>query len=37
LVTIYDSSTTNVLVYNLLPTPITHPLWEEEALEEEAD
>jgi hypothetical protein len=37
LVTIHDSSTTNVLIYNLLPTPIAHPLLEEKAFEEEAD
>jgi hypothetical protein len=37
LVTIHDSSTTNVLIYNSLPTPIAHPLFEEKALEEEAD
>ncbi|KAE8124697.1 hypothetical protein FH972_019561 [Carpinus fangiana] len=37
LVMINDSSTTNVLIYNLLPTPIAHPLLEEKAIEEEAD
>ena len=37
MVTIHDSSTTNVLIYNLLQTPIAHPHLEEEALEEEAD
>jgi hypothetical protein len=37
LVTIHDSSTTNVLIYNLFPAPIAHPLQEEKALEEEAD
>jgi hypothetical protein len=31
LVTIHDSSTTNVFIYNMLPTPIAHPLLEEEA------
>ena len=37
LVTIHDSSTTNVLIYNLLQTTIAHPLLEGEALEEEVD
>ncbi|KAE8124698.1 hypothetical protein FH972_019562 [Carpinus fangiana] len=37
LVTIHDSSTTNVFIYNLLQTTIAHPFQEEEALEEEAD
>jgi hypothetical protein len=32
LVTIHDFSTTNVLIYNLLPTPIAHPLLKEKLL-----
>jgi hypothetical protein len=37
LVTIHDSSSTNVFIYNLLLTPIAFPLLEEKALEDEAD